>query len=277
MHVFRFEAYAARQESKELVGCWLHSRDFCEAAGRRKSVARLCSACGELVDLAVSAPGGQVETREGLQCPRCGLNARVRAGISLLRGLVDPASASIYVTEQATSTYAWMQAHHQGALYGSEFEPDAAKRGKLAANLQHLGGQGEINFEDVTRLTLPDASQDAVLTFDVLEHVPDYRAALREFARVLKPGGSLVATFPFTDQPPTITRASINAKGQIEHHLPPEYHGDPISGGVLCFYHFGWDVLEEARQAGFGKVEMVMPWAPEQGIVYGNWTLLATR
>ncbi|MBT2117218.1 methyltransferase domain-containing protein [Dyella sp. LX-66] len=277
MHVFRFETYAARQENKELIGCWLHSRDFCQDLGKRATIARLCNACEEIEELNISRHGGEVETREGMHCPRCKLNARVRACLSLLHGLADPASASIYVTEQATATYAWLQAHYRGALYGSEFEPDADKRVRLAERLQRLGGYGDVHFEDVTRLSLADGSQDVVLSFDVLEHVPDYKAALREFARVLKPGGSLIATFPFTDQPPTITRASINAHGQVEHHLPAEYHGDPISGGVLCFYHFGWDILAEARRAGFSQVEFVLPWAPEQGIVYGSWTLLARR
>lgn len=52
--------------------------------------------------------------------------------------------------------------------------------------------------EDVTRpLRLAGGSLDGVVSLDVLEHVPDYRAALREFSRVLKPGGVLVLTVPF--------------------------------------------------------------------------------
>jgi SAM-dependent methyltransferase len=277
MHVYRFTSYSMRQESKELVGCWLDSRDFSAASSKLSSVSRLCGTCGEIVELRVSKAGGHVETREGLHCTRCQLNARVRAGIGLLNDQLGRSTASIYVTEQATPAFAWMQSYYRGNLYGSEFEPNADRRNKLADHLRRLGGRGDINFEDVTRLSLPDASHDAVLSFDVLEHVPDYKAALREFARVLKPGGSLVATFPFTDLPSTVIRASINSQGQIEHHLPPEYHGDPISGGVLCFYHFGWDVLDEVRRAGFNTAEMVMPWAPEQGLVYGNWTLVALR
>ena len=55
----------------------------------------------------------------------------------------------------------------------------------------------QVQFEDVTRLSFADASRDLVVSFDVLEHVPDYRQALREFARVLAPGGALVLTAPF--------------------------------------------------------------------------------
>jgi SAM-dependent methyltransferase len=41
-----------------------------------------------------------------------------------------------------------------------------------------------------------DASFDAVITNQVLEHVPDLELSLREIARVLKPGGKVLALFP---------------------------------------------------------------------------------
>ena len=45
---------------------------------------------------------------------------------------------------------------------------------------------------DLTALPLPDNSVGAVLCALALVHVPDISAALREFARVLRPGGRLV-------------------------------------------------------------------------------------
>jgi len=111
----------------------------------------------------------------------------------------------------------------------------------------------------------------------VLEHVPDYHAAIREFARVLVPGGMCVATFPFNDRAETLVRARLGEDGTIEHIEPPEYHGDPISGGILCYYHFGWDILDAFRDAGFSDVRMTMPYSLEQGVPYGMWTLLARR
>jgi SAM-dependent methyltransferase len=41
-----------------------------------------------------------------------------------------------------------------------------------------------------------DASFDAIVTNQVLEHVPDLDLSLREIARVLKPGGAVLALFP---------------------------------------------------------------------------------
>lgn len=50
---------------------------------------------------------------------------------------------------------------------------------------------------DIARIPVPDASFDAILCTEVLEHVPEPVAALREFSRILKPGGRLILTAPF--------------------------------------------------------------------------------
>lgn len=50
---------------------------------------------------------------------------------------------------------------------------------------------------DITEIPEPDGSFDAVLCTEVLEHLPDPLAALREFARLVKSGGMLVLTAPF--------------------------------------------------------------------------------
>ena len=54
----------------------------------------------------------------------------------------------------------------------------------------------EILEASVTALPLGDAMFDAVVSADVLYHVDDDAAALREFFRVLRPGGSLVINVP---------------------------------------------------------------------------------
>ena len=47
---------------------------------------------------------------------------------------------------------------------------------------------------DVQNLPFPDASFDVVLSIEVLRYLPEPVLALREMARVLRPGGILVAT-----------------------------------------------------------------------------------
>ncbi len=49
---------------------------------------------------------------------------------------------------------------------------------------------------DASALPVADGSADIVSALDVLEHLDDDRAAVREMARVLRPGGLLVVTVP---------------------------------------------------------------------------------
>lgn len=50
---------------------------------------------------------------------------------------------------------------------------------------------------DITAIPEPAASFDAVLCTEVLEHLPDPPAALRELSRLLRVGGALIVTAPF--------------------------------------------------------------------------------
>lgn len=49
---------------------------------------------------------------------------------------------------------------------------------------------------DIVAIPLPDGCLDAVLCTEVIEHVTDPMAVLREFSRLLKPGGKLWLTSP---------------------------------------------------------------------------------
>ena len=55
-------------------------------------------------------------------------------------------------------------------------------------------GDGRLSFTegDATKLAAPDASLDWVWCGDVLHHVQDTQGALREFARVVRPGGRVI-------------------------------------------------------------------------------------
>lgn len=50
---------------------------------------------------------------------------------------------------------------------------------------------------DITDIPEPDSCFDAILCTEVFEHLPDPKAAINEFARLLRPGGILIVTAPF--------------------------------------------------------------------------------
>ncbi|RZS37513.1 methyltransferase family protein [Herbihabitans rhizosphaerae] len=50
----------------------------------------------------------------------------------------------------------------------------------------------DLSVGDVCAIDLPDHSVDAVADFGIIHHVPDWRRAIAEVARVLRPGGVLL-------------------------------------------------------------------------------------
>ena len=62
--------------------------------------------------------------------------------------------------------------------------------------VRHVRGSTRLAQADATHLPFESNSIDLLLAADVLEHLDDDGAALREFVRVLRPGGHLVLTVP---------------------------------------------------------------------------------
>jgi SAM-dependent methyltransferase len=204
------------------------------------------------------ADPGVPDWREGMICPDCSLNGRMRAATHMLQEWLAPAAGSqIYLTEQVTALYRWVKARYPASV-GSEFLVD----GTGCGNINDSG----IRHEDLTALSFDDASIDHIVSLEVLEHVADFRAALRECARVLKPGGKLLLTAPFTRDERHLIRARLRADQTIEHLETPEYHRDPLDpAGCLCFYHFGWELIDDLTNAGFHESACHLLWSREFG------------
>jgi len=66
----------------------------------------------------------------------------------------------------------------------------------LALSCCHARGQKLLVMGDAQHLPFREGTFDAALLLDVLEHIADDAAAVREAVRVLRPGGMLVLTVP---------------------------------------------------------------------------------
>ncbi|GAA4333770.1 class I SAM-dependent methyltransferase [Flaviaesturariibacter amylovorans] len=100
---------------------------------------------------------------------------------------------------------------------------------------------------DIVSIPLPDASVDAIMCTEVFEHIPNPVLAIREFSRLLKPGGYLLITAPFA----SLTHfapyhfASGLSRYFYEHHLPE--HGFRIEELDLNGNYFEF-IAQETRR-----------------------------
>lgn len=236
-----------------------------------------CGLCRAAVRFEVGVVPADGSLRESLRCPRCGCIARQRAVAGLLLAMPPQARARTYLTEQASALYLALRRRIPGLL-GSEWAPSPWRRLRLSAWLWRHGAAARVRHQDVTALRFGDASLDVVASLDVLEHVPDYAAALREFARVLRAGGRLLLCVPFVPGHAGVeTLVRREADGTLAYLQPPEYHGDPMGGGVLCWHRFGQGLLQALREAGFREAEAIPVQDPAAGLPQPVWVLSAVR
>ncbi len=254
MQVARIRSQQAYLEYKHknaeaLKNVWLKERAIAEAKKNKAFTVRGFSYPAEqMVDFEVDylyANGSEINWRERVICPVTGLNNRLRGCIHLVDfelGL-RPYHA-IYIAEQVTPLYTYLHKKFPG-LIGSEYLGEE----KAPGFINETGWR----HESATDLSFENGSMDAYLSFECFEHIPDFRKAFAEAARILKPGGKFMWSVPFADTSyNNIIRATVDENGTIQHLLEPEYHGDPVSDkGILCFTHFGWEMLDQVKAEGF--------------------------
>jgi SAM-dependent methyltransferase len=170
-------------------------------------------------------------------CPRCGSLQRHRLAWLYLRPRLPAAGRVLHLA------------------------PEEGLRRRLAAlpGIEHVGADleprpGDLAI-DLTATGLADASFDVVLCIHVLEHIPDDRAALREIARVLRPGGWALVQVPLlrerTDEDPAVTDPAqrLARFGQVDHVRV-----------------YGYDFLDRVHEAGL-RVTVV-----DMRALLGRWT-----
>lgn len=238
--------------------------------GEQRSYPGYCIACdGQTTFRLDAARATHPNLRENLCCVRCRLNTRQRLMLAAMLadgGKQGHAGAQGALLEKTTRLYAQSHARMPW-LRGSEFLGEDRQSGRHYWWSTRWWRWRYTRHESITSLSYGDATLDFLAHSDVLEHVYDTAAALRESARVLKPGGVMLFTVPFfIGNARSILRGRPNASGDIEHLQPPEYHGDGLNrGGIYTFHNFGWDILDQIRDAGFSRAEAGFCYAPREG------------
>lgn len=171
--------------------------------------------------------------RDELVCRTCASNPRMRA-IPYVLSLLRPDWRHLRLWELAPAGPMSDRFRRECSLYtGTQYWPDVEP-----------GSYREgVRCEDVERPTFDTGSFDVVIASDVFEHVFDIDGALREIARVLASDGLFVWTVPQIRTLEVSRARARRAGGDVEHMLPPEYHGDPVNAdGVLVTYDWGQDL-----------------------------------
>jgi SAM-dependent methyltransferase len=168
--------------------------------------------------------------RDYYLCSRCGTCPRQRATVEVLNSVApDWQAQSIHESSPCIDFFRKECPNYTLSYYFEDAPLGSMKDGQRCENLE--------------RLTFPDETFDIFLTQDVLEHVFRPDLAVREIARVLKPGGVHVFTAPkHKHLLKSYARAKQHPDGSVEHLLSPEYHSSPIGdGGCLVTWDYGAD------------------------------------
>lgn len=75
-------------------------------------------------------------------------------------------------------------------IIGLDIDPESVER--AADKVRDCASDVQLHVGNATSMDLPDASVDMVFCHQTLHHIVDQEAAVREFLRVLKPGGVLL-------------------------------------------------------------------------------------
>jgi ubiquinone/menaquinone biosynthesis C-methylase UbiE len=119
--------------------------------------------------------------------------------------------------------------------------------------------------EDLENLTFGDEEFDLTITQDVLEHLLDPSAAVKEISRTLKKGGAHLFTVPVNRAIKSSERA-VRRLGAIELLKPPVYHADPFDqeGSLVCT-DWGADLSKIIEQHSGMNTEVISLNDPSNG------------
>ena len=157
-------------------------------------------------------------TRQDVICPNCGSLPRHRIlAMWCEKDIASLKSSKTLYFAPEKSMMMWMNRHH------------------IDITTADLYQEADLKL-DIQDTALPDSSYDIIFCNHVLEHVDDYKKALKELHRLLKDGGMLICSFPidtsvdlvYEDPDIKTFEARIRHFGQFDHKRVFGEHADKL-------------------------------------------------
>ena len=220
--------------------------------------------------------------RETVSCPTCHSTVRVRSIVHLL-------SMALY-----SRTMALTEFPVDRAIVGLGLSEEHAYADMLAERFSYTNTfyHREPRFDICGPLGKRSASSDFLIATEVFEHIaPPLDVAFRNAFEVLKPGGTLIFTVPYSNEEQTVEhfpdlhevqvvefsdeRILINRStaGSYTLHRNLVFHGGLASTLELRLF-CRRDIEERLAAAGFVNVEIFDQDVPQWGILHKHpWSL----
>jgi SAM-dependent methyltransferase len=200
-----------------------------------------CPVCENQVTFIIASERSKPQISEGawlrsaLRCSNCNSPPRERALAHVLKSLIpDWRSASLH----ESSPGQWLSRRLQSECSGyvaTQYDPTFP--------FGQVNLSGEWRNENLEAQTFEDEIFDIVVTQDVFEHLFQPGVAAKEIARTLKPGGYAIISVPVVRHWQQSRRRASLQDGQVIHHYPEDYHGNPVGDGrALVTIDWGYDI-----------------------------------
>ncbi len=136
------------------------------------------------------------------------------------------------------------------AVTGADVEAAGIAQADTQASARGLAGRARFRVADCGgRLPFADASADAVLCVDAINHLPDRFGTLREWARLLRPGGRLLFTDPVVVTG-AVAKDELDVRADLGFYLfvPPGFDEQAITAAGLAL------LRREDRTAAIARI-----------------------
>ena len=146
---------------------------------------------------------------------------------------------------------AYLAKTHGMNVYGTDYD---AEQIQIARNMQPENAHLHYRVEDAANLSFQDASFDLVVSQNVFHHIPDWKSATKEVARVLRPGGYLIwldLAFPKLIRKlfqPLVKKHSLYCLAEVirafQTHGFEQLFQERLIHGLFVHHHLVWQKSE---------------------------------